>query len=430
MRLFDLHQPYPTLDRWARYLLVAMIFSVPLSTAATNLLKFSLLLCWIAAGGFLARWQVLRRHPLAWAAIGLYGVVVLSSLWSPAPLEAAMFQWSKYSKILMVLPAITLLQESRWRERAIDSFLLAMGLTLAASYLHVFWAFPGAQATQQGASDNHFVFKNHIEQNIMMSFLVLVALFRSMYAASTRARVAWAGVAAAAIVNIVFFVNGRTGHLTLAAVVALAIFMAVPRGKRLLAVATTVVLAGALAMTSSNLQHRWLTVENEVEQRDVNGLNTSSGQRMEFWLKSVDLIREKPMLGWGTGAYGRAFCGVASSEQWCRVGAESHPHNQTLYLGVESGALGIAALWLLQLLPLWMARAYPLRERVPIVGLTLILWIDGLFNVPFYAFTEAFFFTMMLAALLADYSSRLQQSGDAPDQTAQMAWRRNQQPQG
>ncbi|MGA0572996.1 O-antigen ligase family protein [Variovorax sp. VNK109] len=418
---FSLDTPSPRLDLWARWLLVAMIFMVPISTAGTNLFKFAMLLCWLLAGGYRARWDVLRRHPLAWAGVALYVVILFSSTYSPAPFDAILFQWSKYNKILFLLPAITLLQDSLWRRRALLAFLAAMGVTLLASYLHVFWAFPGAQATQAGVHGNHYVFKNHIEQNIMMSFFVLACLHGAVMASDLRHRWSLAGLGAAGAVNILFFVNGRTGYLTLAACFIVLVIFGIPARWRWRAL-SAIVVAGVLAVaSSSNLQNRVESVVREVQTHEINGLDTSSGQRIEFWRNSIELLREKPLLGWGTGAYGRAFCSVADNPQWCRIGAESHPHNQTLYLGVESGLLGIIAFWIFQCVPLWLARCYPPTTRLLLVGLTAILWIDGLFNVPLYALTEAFFFLMMFATLTADYPTCLQQSDDAAEQAAQMA---------
>lgn len=418
---FSLRTPHPTLDRWARHFLIATIFMVPISTAATNLFKFAMLASWLLAGGFAARWALLKRHPLAWGVVALYSVILISSLYSPAPLSAILFQWSKYNKMLFVLPALTLLQDEPARRRALLAFMGAMALTLAASYLHVFWAFPGAQATQAGVTNNHFVFKNHIEQNIMMSFFAMVCLYEALRGHQTATRAGLAALGFAAACNIVFLVSGRTGYLTLAACLCLLALVAVPARRRWPALLVVIALGSLAAFSSDNLRQRVTTALHEARTVETDGINTSSGQRLQFWMNSIELIEQKPLLGWGTGAYGRAFCGIASDAQWCRIGAESHPHNQTLYLGVESGALGMLALWALQLLPLWLARAYPPRERTFILGLTIILWIDGLFNVPLYAITEAFFFLMLLSVLLADYPARRQQAGDAPDQPPQVS---------
>ncbi len=423
---FNLKTPLPQLELCSRWLLIAMIFMVPLSTAGANLFKFAMLLCWLLAGGYAARWDVLRKHPLAWAAVGLYAVVLLSSIYSPVPFSAVQFQWSKYNKLLFLLPAITLLQDGLWQRRALMAFLIAMGVTLFASYLHVFWAFPGAQATQAGAQGNHFVFKNHIEQNIMMSFFVLTCLYGAVLARTGRERWFLGALGVAATINILFFVNGRTGYLTLAACLVLLV-VGIPGRWRWPALALVVLVGAFAAASSANLRGRVDSVVREVQTHEQNGVSTSSGQRLGFWLNSIDLIRDKPLLGWGTGAYGRAFCSIADSAEWCRVGAESHPHNQTLYLGVESGLAGMLVLWIFQCVPLWLARRYPAPRRLLIVGLTAILWIDGLFNVPLYAFTEAFFFLMLFAALTADYPARVQEAGNAPQQAAQVPRNREQQ---
>lgn len=67
--------------------------------------------------------------------------------------------------------------------------------------------------------------------------------------------------------------------------------------------------------------------------------------RILLWRESVELIKEKPLFGWGTGA---EKC-VMHPDQYGfpNLQTDPHPHNQWLLYGIRFGLLGILALgWL------------------------------------------------------------------------------------
>ena len=59
---------------------------------------------------------------------------------------------------------------------------------------------------------------------------------------------------------------------------------------------------------------------------------TSSGERLEFWTKSVDFLRRSPVVGHGTGSIHSLFEKAAVGSKWHRGRASANPHNQTLPL--------------------------------------------------------------------------------------------------
>ena len=220
-------RPEPTLLNWCGWLVVAVAFSVPLGSATSNVLGGALLLTLIATGGYLAHWQRWRVHPFAVATLVLCTVIFLGASYSNAPGDEIRRALVKYSRLLYAPIAIAVLTDARWRRRALMAWMSAMLLTLALSYLHVVWAFPFGKIHQPHELDDHFVFKHHITQNVMMSVFFVAA-----FAEAWRCRLAgqqavrglrwgsrwgwgWAAVAAAAAINILYFVHGRAGYMTL-----------------------------------------------------------------------------------------------------------------------------------------------------------------------------------------------------------------------
>ena len=110
-----------------------------------------------------------------------------------------------------------------------------------------------------------------------------------------------------------------------------------------------------------------------------HGADTSIGQRLEFYKKSLHFFAEAPLKGHGTGSTRGLFeqaatgpTGSASSE------VIGNPHNQTLNVAVQWGAIGIVVLY-----AMWIAHLLLFR------GESLVNWI-GLLVVVQNIFTSLF----------------------------------------
>ena len=137
----------------------------------------------------------------------------------------------------------------------------------------------------------------------------------------------------------------------------------------------------------------------EFKQQDKKELS-SVGQRVEFFKKSVELIKERPVLGWGTGSYAKEFCRVAITEEWCQAG-KFHPHNQFMAFGVQLGLLGIFAYCVFLWSATKLASQFSLPEKVLGISLIATLIVDSVLQAPLVLVTEAQFFTLLLALMMS-----------------------------
>jgi O-antigen ligase len=397
----------PTLATWCGWLMVAVAASIPLGTALTNVLGALLLITLLLAGGYKVHWQRWRVHPFALATLVLCAVIFIGITYSNAPTDEIVRALKKYARLLYAPIAIAVLVDGRWRRRALLAWMGAMLLTLALSYLHSVWAFPLARATREHELHDHFIFKHHITQNVMMSVFAVAAFaeaWRLRASADSRWRIyAWTLIAFAAAVNILFFVWGRAGYLTLFVnllVVALVAFVTA-RDTRLTWVAGGLILVAVVAASTSDLVHkRFQAAINEVESSQERGIATSIGQRMEYASKSVDLIEARPILGWGTGSYAMEYCRIAKSPEWCKLGSYN-PHNQFLFFAVQFGALGLLAL------AAWLVTAGLSYRRLPVceqlVGYSVLatLVVHSMLDSPLYIVTEGAWYPLMLGIFAA-----------------------------
>ena len=397
----------PTLARYCDWLIVAVAASIPLGTALTNVLGSLLLIVLLVAGGYKAHWQRLRVHPFAIATLVLCAVIFIGISYSNAPTDEVVRALKKYARLLYAPIAIVVLVDERWRRRALLAWMAAMLLTLVLSYLHALWTFPLARATRELEFDDHYIFKHHITQNVMMSVFAIAAFaeaWRLRAGADRRWRIyAWMFIAGAAVVNILFFVWGRAGYLTLFVnlLVLVAVAFAAARDTRLTWVASALIAAViAVAATSDMVHQRFQAAVSEVESSQERGISTSIGQRMEYASKSVELIEARPILGWGTGSYAMEYCRIAKTPEWCKLGAYN-PHNQFLFFAVQFGLLGVFAL------AGWLTAAGLSLRKLPVceqlVGYSVLatLVVHSLLDSPLYIVTEGAWYPLMLGIFAA-----------------------------
>lgn len=66
---------------------------------------------------------------------------------------------------------------------------------------------------------------------------------------------------------------------------------------------------------------------------------TSKRERLDFWLGAVELIKEKPLFGWGPFSFRQAYNPI----QKTLLGSSDHPHNVFLKIGAENGLIALFA---------------------------------------------------------------------------------------
>jgi O-antigen ligase len=394
-----LDTPQQGIDTAAKVLLVISLFFMPISTAATNIFMGLTLIAWLLSGGFQTRWHTLRSNWFAWATAGLFLIMCIGSSWSTGSRDDILFQLHKYAKLLFMLPAITLMQEEKWRERGLMAFGAAMLLTLALSLLSVVWPLPFVRGTAGGPSDNHFVFRDHIAQNLMMSFFALLLLVKGRFASSQGIRLLYLALGFLSIIDILFFVHGRTGYVSLAFNAFVFVMFLGNLRQRIIAILGFALIAVAAAQFSSNFNARVNQAVTEYEEQDEKKLS-SIGQRVEFFKKGMQLMKERPLFGFGTGSYHKEFCRVADTQEWCLAGG-FHPHNQFIAFGVQLGIVGLLTYLLYLAVCLKQALLLAPEARVMAVGLVATLVADSIFHAPLFLIAEAAFFMLLFPIFMA-----------------------------
>lgn len=383
-------------DQWCGWSAIALIFAAPISRTLFIVAGLLFSVGWFVEGNFRAKAQLLWAQPITAPLLLLAGIVLIWSPFSTAPAADVITTLKVYSKLLMVLMIITTLSQDRWRQRAWFAFTVAMVIVVLSTYANVIVDLPWSKTKNQGIGQDHSVFIEHVSQSIMTAIAIAMALQRAMASTVWTVRWMWLLWATAALISILFLLQGRSGLVAMALVAFVFVYLYIPRTRRL-PVAAVVALAGASLLASSPLLRDRLKLgySEIVNYRPFE--KTSLGARIDMWRFALDRTLEHPLLGNGAGTYHQ----MANDHFGHCIWVCTHPHSQYLYFSVEYGFPALLAfLWLLWRIRL-TAHLSTQAERSILYAFLGIVAIDSLFNVPLWWRGQSYFTYAMLGLLIA-----------------------------
>lgn len=382
------------------WLVPALFLSFPVAMGLSNV--FLLLVLMGFAVTFSASY--LKRDAWSWPAIwlmALFAMVLLGTLYTPAPWSWVSVNLGKYAKFVYAAVLMLLLARfPQWQKRALWAFVAAMLFVVASTWLNVWFVLPWSATKTPGWGLSHHVVGDYITQNVMVSFLVVFALSRVQRPWRSQSSLFWLGVAALGAVSITHLSSGRTGVLLLLAGVVSWMLMRWG-GKRLwIGLPVLVLLVAGVLASSSVMRERMALGWAEFAKRDVDVMS-SIGHRAYNYRTVPKMMAESPIVGHGTGAYHTEVCRFLDKPEWCDI-FRWHSHNQFLFFGADHGLVGVL-LYVALLLSLYRAamRSDHDQAKVLLVSLTSILLVDSMINTPLFSSRESHFFLYMMALLVA-----------------------------
>jgi O-antigen ligase len=398
-------------DAIARWSAVLLGFSIPISTALDGVLLAIILVGFIFSGDYRERIRSVWENPVGVAALGLLALMILGLFYNGSPGHDALRYAGKYADLLFVAVLIPVFRDTKTRERAMLGFMAAMLLTLTLSFL-AHWNLSPAGWAHGNAADA-YVFKSHITQNILMAFAAFVFAQRGREATTGTWRAVWWLLAAAAVFNVLFMVEGRSGYLVLAALVFYFCFEW-GRWKGLgVAALLTLALGGMGYYASNTLQGRVNQgIQDYREWQSGVRVETAIGYRMSFYTNTLAIIAEHPWRGHGTGTFISEYAQQIANT---KMPMSNNPHNQYLLITVELGVVGLAVLLYLFFAQWRAAALLSSHNRQVARALVLTIALGGLVNSLLIDHTERLFYvwlTGLVFSELRSYAERRRQQED------------------
>ncbi len=141
-------------------------------------------------------------------------------------------------------------------------------------------------------------------------------------------------------------------------------------GLRILAYLASWILIAGIALQIPTIKHRIHEAQQDSQHIDQNiGLANSTGSRMIAWQNEWILIKQKPLLGYGTGSANAVLQQQLAENGYKHLASDGmHTHNQIFHTWLDTGILGVLAL-----LMMLFVFAQNFLQRKHIMGLSLLL---------------------------------------------------------
>ncbi|MBR1090933.1 O-antigen ligase family protein [Bradyrhizobium manausense] len=368
--------------------------ALPWSTSLTAIFNAAFLVCMVPFLDVRAFLQSLMR-PICAAPIALFVLALVGTLWSDAAWGVRLYAVGPTVKLL-VLPVLLYHFERSPRGNWIFiAFLVSCALLSVMSWLVVFY--PGLSLKAEGVLERGIFVKNYIDQSqeftlcaVALAYPVTMLLREKRYwpAALLTA------LALSFLVNMAFVVVSRTALVT--APIMLGVFALLHlRWRSIAIIFAALVACFAIAWQASPpLRKTVETFSRDYRLYMQQSEPTSMGERLEYWRHAVQFFVRAPLAGHGTGSSEGLFERAAQEPSWVRgVRVFPNPHNQTLHVAIQWGAIGIAILYAIWIFHFQLFRGEGFARWI---GLLVVVQnaFTSLFNSHLFDFHEGWMYVI------------------------------------
>jgi O-antigen ligase len=375
----------------ADVLAILIAVSLPWSTSLVAIFAAAFLVAQAPFFDAKAFLQLLRR-PICTLPLALFALAVAGTLWSDAAWGARLYAIGPTLKLL-VLPALFYHFERSGRGLWVFlAFLIACALLMGLSWIVLF----APQLKVTSTVSQGVPVKNYIDQSQEFA-LCAVALAYPVITLLRTNRI-WQAMLLAAIslsfvVNMIFVIVSRTALVTIP--VMLAVFALLHLKRRSIVVISCVMalFAGLAWAVSPQIRRTTTTFLSDYQLYREQNRPTSGGLRLEYWKKSLQFFAEAPILGHGTGSTRGLFDRAAVGQTGAGADVIGNPHNQTLNMAVQWGAIGIIALYAMWFVHVQIFRGDGLANWI---GLLVVVQniFTSLFNSHLFDFHEGWMYVL------------------------------------
>jgi hypothetical protein len=332
------------------------------------------------------------KRPVCALPIALFALAIVGTLWSDAPWGVRLYAVGPTAKFLM-LPI--LFYHFERSERGVHVFIGFLASCVLLMMLSWIVAFDPRLALKSGAEYGVPV-KNYIDQS--QEFALCAVMLAYPVVILARAKRIWLAASLAAvslsfIVNMLFVSVSRTALVTMPIMMAVFALLHLKGRSIIVAFCMCLLVIGVAFGTSSKLRFKAESFVSDYRLYTERNAPTSIGLRLEFWKKSVRFLFEAPVFGHGTGSIGGLFKEAAVDQSGAAAEVILNPHNQTLHVAIQWGALGVLVLYAMWLVHLRLFRGEGLAASI---GLMVVLqnFFTSLFNSHLFDFNEGWIYVL------------------------------------
>jgi O-antigen ligase len=354
-------------------------------------------------------WEQLRRNPVVWAALALFAILGLGTLYSTAPGREAVRSWFRYRELLYLPLFMLICRDAKGQRAGLYGFLGGVVLILAVGTTPLYRPLAHAVGAVIGRIPRDSAFGSYITEGMLVAlgtyFFTIEAIRHRKHRKIAIVFVAWG------LLYALFLNTGRTGYVVLIIAALMLLAQLAPRRFWLPGAALIIVAVAAFTFLSPRMHERMMGVGRALEgaapitagsqaggykgntgkqapdpgQMDLSMMQgdpislaqSSANSRIQFLRLGAEAFLQHPLFGTGTGSFERTYAALAAQHH---ILPTTNPHNEYVLIAVQTGAIGLAAL-LVFFLVLWQqSRKLPIWEARQAQVLVLSFAVACLFN--------------------------------------------------
>jgi hypothetical protein len=333
----------------------------------------------------------LLGRPVCLLPLALFALAVAGTLWAESPWPDRLRNLSPVAKLLVIPFLLYHFQRSQRGSWVLMAFLGSCAVLMVMSWIVLF-----APELKLAATKNAGVpIKNYIAQSQELA-LCMVALIPFVIALFRQRRYALAAAGSALMLgflaDMAFVVSARAAMIYVPVLLAVFAVVHLDARRAALLFVGMVVAVAAIWFTSPYVRARIADVASDFRDYQQNTVSPT-GQRLEYWRKSLKFFAASPVIGHGTGSTRQLFERDAAGQTGLAAEVTRNPHNQTLNVAVQWGLIGIVALY-----AMWLAHLLLFRGGGPAnwIGLLVVVQnvVSSLFNSHLFDFHEGWMYVM------------------------------------
>ena len=251
-----------------------------------------------------------------------------------------------------------------------------------------------------------------LQSNVMASFMatgLAIALFVSTHFTLVKSRFSTPlkGLIYFTLFSTSFLLvvlQSRTGHLAAILVLALILPYLYQKSRKQLSINVLII---TLALVTAAVSFNDSTGP-EWDSKSYKSINA----RSVFYEISIDMIKAKPLLGYGYGSFERSFIdhfnqyAIAHPDVGNTIKRLSHPHNEVLFWAIEGGIIALLAfiLFTTAYITTWLNISR--RKAFALLALLLPILLHSQLEFPFYSSVSHFIIFLLILWLTDTENSK------------------------
>jgi len=370
---------------------VMIAASLPWSTSLVAIFAAAFLVSLLRFPDFMGLLRSLKC-PVCVLPAALFALAAIGTLWSIAPWSERLYALGPATKLLMLPVMLFHFERSARGAKVFIVFLASCALLMTFSWIV---AFDPKLALKSGAEYGVPV-KNYIDQSQEFALCAVALAYPIVTLLRTkkfRLAALLMALALGFVVNMLFVSVSRTALVTIPGMLAVFALLHLKWRNIVIIACATVVLGGLAWATSPQLRWTTETFFRDYQLYKQQNIPTSIGLRLVFWEKSLRFISEAPLFGHGTGSIRGLFEEASVNQFGAEAEVVANPHNQTLNVAIQWGAVGTVVLYAMWLVHLLLFRGDGLATWI---GLMVVVQniFTSLFNSHLSDFNEGWMYVL------------------------------------